>query len=198
MSPDSSYSSSTLTNGVSSGSTSLTLPNTSSSSSSSASGNNNVAGKKPADAGGGGGGGGMGAAPPRVDLEPIYEGLRAGLALEQWLKYKEGLSGFLLGEYIQFQLQTLLLFYEAWGLTTYPQAASTGKNSQLSSIPSSLALNSAYTINSSWASTPMPLHGSLPHMKSPLTFSLQTALVPPFPVGSVVPQKIPTTPEMPG
>lgn len=90
MSPDSSHSSSVLTNGVSSISTSLTIPNSSPIS------GGNATGKKPTDGGGGGSGGG--GAPPRVDLEPIYEALRAGLALEQWLKYKEGLSGFILGE----------------------------------------------------------------------------------------------------
>ncbi|KAI5807446.1 transcriptional regulator of RNA polII, SAGA, subunit-domain-containing protein [Peziza echinospora] len=37
------------------------------------------------------------ALPPRVDLEPIYDGLRAGLSVEQWIRYKEALSGFVMG-----------------------------------------------------------------------------------------------------
>lgn len=101
MSPDGSI---TLTNGIS-GSTStssstsvhasITLPSGSS-----------TASKKPVDGGGGGitaGGGaptsaGGSGTLPRVDLEPIYDALRAGLTLEQWIRYKEGLAGFVMGE----------------------------------------------------------------------------------------------------
>ncbi|KAF8459391.1 transcriptional regulator of RNA polII, SAGA, subunit-domain-containing protein [Terfezia claveryi] len=104
MSPDSSHSSATLTNGVST-STSLTLPNTSSSSTS-VNSSNNASNKKPPDASGGGGG--VGTAPPRVDLEPIYEGLRAGLTLEQWLRYKEALSSYVLGRINRQELSTAI------------------------------------------------------------------------------------------
>lgn len=40
---------------------------------------------------------GLGVLPPRIELESIYEGLRAGLSIEQWRSYKDGLTSFLRG-----------------------------------------------------------------------------------------------------
>ncbi|KAF8468902.1 transcriptional regulator of RNA polII, SAGA, subunit-domain-containing protein [Kalaharituber pfeilii] len=68
-----------------------------------------VAVKKPSEAGaGGGGGGGGGGVAPRVDLEPIYEGLRAGLTTEQWMRYKEGVSGFVMGRLSRAEFSQLI------------------------------------------------------------------------------------------
>lgn len=62
--------------------------------------------------------------PPRIDLEPLYTGLKAAIPSEQWLVYKESTTQFLIGEMAL--RPSMVLNTSVAPLTRIPRAAEPG------------------------------------------------------------------------
>jgi hypothetical protein len=89
--------------------------------------------------------------PPRIDLEPIYTGLKASIGSEKWPVYKEAVTNFLIGNAPHVPVRAVMLgargalgalssnahLADLLALLSLAQAVSTKPSSAPSSTPSS-------------------------------------------------------------